>query len=45
MIGEGDPTALALLREYKGVRMPNLQLSDEEVALLVGYLDQATRRR
>lgn len=41
MLAGNDPTSVALLTRYNGVRMPNLQLSDADVSLLVGYLEQA----
>ena len=45
MFAEKDQTALALLRRFNGVRMPNLQLSDAEVALVIDYLAQAGATR
>ena len=36
---EGDPTALQLYARYPQVRMPNLRLGDEDVAVLISYLD------
>jgi protein SCO1/2 len=41
VLAGNDPTSVALLTRYNGVRMPNLQLSDADVSLLVGYLEQA----
>ena|SRR5438552_2500949 len=37
-----DSTAKALFKEYHQVKMPNLKLSDEEVAALIAYMDQAS---
>lgn len=39
MLAEGDPTAAQLLTEYNQVPMPNLALTDSEVAALVAYLE------
>lgn len=36
---EGDPTAMQLSARYPQVRMPNLRLGDEDVAVLISYLD------
>ena len=36
---EGDPTAMQLYARYPQVRMPNLRLGDEDVAVLIAYLD------
>jgi protein SCO1/2 len=36
---EGDPTALQLYARYPQVRMPNLRLGDEDVTVLMAYLD------
>jgi hypothetical protein len=41
LIAEGDPTALALAEEYKGVKMPNLGLGAEDVADLIAYIETA----
>jgi cytochrome oxidase Cu insertion factor (SCO1/SenC/PrrC family)/cytochrome c2 len=39
-----DPVALALAEQYKGVRMPNLGLSETDVADLISYLRTETSR-
>ncbi len=39
MIAEKEPTALALYNRYQQLPMPNLRLSDGEVADLIGYLE------
>lgn len=44
MLEEKDPVALALLAEYRNIPMPNLRLSAREVAALLGYIDQESRR-
>lgn len=44
MIAEGDPLALRLLAEHQGLRMPNLGLSRDEVAAIVGYIDARSDR-
>ncbi|MEE9228210.1 MAG: c-type cytochrome [Acidimicrobiia bacterium] len=41
MLAEGDPIAARLLVEFNNVPMPNLGLTDAEVASLVAYLDTA----
>lgn len=33
-----DPTAQELLKEYKGVKMPNLKLKDDEVEALLHFM-------
>jgi|TARA_B100000959_G_C14990163_1_gene627517 hypothetical protein len=38
MLAEGDPIAVDMLAEFNNVPMPNLDLSDAEVASLVAYL-------
>jgi protein SCO1/2 len=38
MLADGDPVARELLEKYKNVRMPNLALSNTDVAALVDYL-------
>lgn len=39
MLAEGDPIATQLLSDFNGVPMPNLGLSDAEVASVIAYLD------
>ena len=39
VLAGGDPTASALLQEFNNVRMPNLGLSQDQVAALIAYLD------
>jgi protein SCO1/2 len=47
---EGDPIATALFAKYRNVPMPNLRLSNIEIAGLLSYLetqgaaDQASQR-
>jgi hypothetical protein len=46
LIAENDPIAVQLLREADDVPMPQLQLSDEQVAAVIDYLkstEQQTR--
>jgi protein SCO1/2 len=38
LLAEADPIAKELFEKYKNVRMPNLALSHEDVAVLVDYL-------
>lgn len=39
MLTEGDPIALQLLTKHKGVRMPNLDLTQEEVTDILKYIE------
>ena len=39
LLAEQDPIAVALLAQYKDVPMPNLRLSDGEIAAVLAYLD------
>jgi protein SCO1/2 len=43
ILAEGDPIAQALLAKYKGVRMPNLALSEMDASLIVDYLAKQDR--
>jgi protein SCO1 len=43
MLAEGDPIALKLFAKYRSVRMPNLSLDAEEVAVLLGHLEEKSR--
>ena len=38
MLAENDPIATALLARYRDVPMPNLRLSDGEIAVLLTFL-------
>src|SRR5919197_1414749 len=40
LLADGDPIAKDLFAQYKNVRMPNLALSHEDVAVLVEYLEK-----
>lgn len=40
VLAEGDPTAVQLFKRYKQVGMPNLRLGEEDVAALIGYIDE-----
>ncbi|MGJ7582825.1 c-type cytochrome [Variovorax sp. RHLX14] len=42
MLAAGDPVANELLKKYKGVRMPNLGLSREEVADILAHVETRT---
>lgn len=44
MIEEGDPLAAALLAQYQGIPMPNLRLTDTDVAKLLGFMEQESER-
>lgn len=41
MLEEQDPLAVALFRQHRELRMPNLGLSDKDVESLIRYLDHA----
>lgn len=43
MLAEGDPTAVMLFAKHKQVVMPNLGLGEEDVTLLIAYLDAQDR--
>jgi mono/diheme cytochrome c family protein len=43
-IDRGDPVANELLAKFKGVRMPDQALGDDELAALFEYLDQCTKK-
>jgi protein SCO1 len=43
MLEEKDPVALELFTRYKSVRMPNLGLTAEEVALLLEHIEKESR--
>lgn len=40
-----DPIAQALLKEFKGNRMPNIRLTDQEIEGLIHYLQRKTNDR
>jgi protein SCO1/2 len=40
MIANKDPIALALLKKYNNLAMPNLRLNQQEVRELISYMDQ-----
>ena len=42
LLKEKDPIALALLKKYKNLRMPNVSVSDDEVNYLIRYLEAST---
>jgi protein SCO1/2 len=43
VLAEGDPIATKLFARYRNVRMPNLRLSSEEVAVLLSYIESRSR--
>jgi protein SCO1/2 len=43
MNAEGDPIAVALRAQYKQVRMPNLDLTSSDAAVLIDYMDRQSR--
>jgi len=44
MLAEKDPVAIELYERFDEVTMPNMQLNDNQVDLLLEYLDAETRR-
>ena len=40
VLAEGDPIAVQLFKRYQQVGMPNLRLGEEDVAALIGYIDE-----
>jgi len=45
LLNEKDPLATALLKKYNNVRMPNIWISNDELNLLITYLQSATAAR
>jgi protein SCO1 len=45
LLDQKDPLAIALLKKYKDVRMPNLNVSDAEVEYLFRYIEAQTLAR
>jgi protein SCO1/2 len=45
MVQNGDPLATALLKQYNELQMPNLGLTDQEIADLLTYLDDVAPPR
>jgi protein SCO1/2 len=43
ILAEKDPIAVALFAKYKNVPMPNLRLSESEIALVLSYLESQGR--
>jgi protein SCO1/2 len=43
MLAEQDAVAVALLAKYKNVPMPNLRLSESEIAIVLSYLESQGR--
>lgn len=44
MIAEQDPVALALLKKYNNIPMPNLRLNHQEVAQLIDFMHTQDKR-
>ncbi|WP_420800854.1 hypothetical protein [Pseudomonas cavernae] len=44
MLGEQDPLAMALYAQYNQMAMPNLRLTDGDVAALIQYLTEESAR-
>jgi protein SCO1/2 len=45
LLSDKDPIAAMLLKKYNNVRMPNLWVTDEEMTLLIGYIEAQTAAR
>ena len=45
MMAEKDPTAMAMMAKYRGLPMPNLKLTNADVAEVIDYLGDETKRR
>jgi len=43
MLAERDPVAVELFAKYKNVRMPNLSLTPDEVAILLSHIEKESR--
>jgi putative heme-binding domain-containing protein len=44
MLADKDPTALALAEKFRGLTMPNIGLSENDVGDVLSYLETQTRR-
>jgi protein SCO1 len=44
VLAEKDPIATTLHEKYKEVLMPNLRLSDSDIQMLVGYMEEESRK-
>ncbi len=44
MLSEGDPIATAQMADYRGLPMPNLKLSNADVAALLAFIDTESQR-
>ena len=44
MIAEKDPAVRAMVARYRGLRMPNLKLGDDDVSQVIEYLGDETKR-
>jgi protein SCO1/2 len=42
LLSENDPLALALLKKYNNVRMPNIWLNEDEMKTVLGYIEART---
>lgn len=45
VLAEGDPTATELFNKYRQVRMPNLRLGEEDIALLLSHIEKNSQAR
>jgi protein SCO1/2 len=43
MLQEKDPIAVELFAKYKNVRMPNLSVAPEDVALLLSHIEKESQ--
>jgi cytochrome c2 len=42
---ETDSTAMALLKDYKGLKMPKQPLTDQDVAAVIAYIDSESNKK
>ena len=45
LLAAKDPIAVELFARYRGVRMPDLELSSGEISAILGYLEEQARPR
>jgi protein SCO1/2 len=44
MLAEKDPVAMAMLPQFRNLAMPNLKLSEANVAALMAFIDAESRK-
>lgn len=45
MLDQKDPIAVALLKKYKGIRMPNTYVDDQDARYILAYIEAQTARQ